>query len=93
MPVNGAHARDWIHAVVGECCSHDRQIAAVAENGALLEVEVEDLVDVVADHAEVQHEVGDRAVAVTRGAFGHEDGHINLHLAAKVLTKQVEQSI
>ena len=65
--------RDRIDAGVGQRGAHHRQIVGVDEDRALLEIQLQRFFDPLADHAEVEHQVGDRPVAMARRAFGHEN--------------------
>ena len=69
-----------IHAVIRQRRRHDREHAAVDEQRALPEVEVDGLVDVAVDHAEAAHQVRERAVAVSRGALGFVDALVEREL-------------
>ena len=70
---SAAHAGDRVDALVGEGRAHHRQVAAGDQDRALVEVEVEHGLGVVADHREVAQQVGDRAVAVAGVALGAVD--------------------
>ena len=69
---------------------HGREIAAGDENRALPEVDVERHFGLVVDHAEVQEQVRDRAVAVAGAAFGLVDGLVHLQPPARGRAQAVE---
>src|SRR5262245_55649893 len=81
------HFCDRIDAAARECGAHDGQIAAVNEYRALLEVEFERFFDLVADHAEVDHQMADGAIAMAGQALRHEDRVVDIDVAATVLAE------
>ena len=73
LPVDGPLFGDGIHAGVGERRAHHGQVVGVDQDRALLKIQLERIGDLLADHAEVEHQVRDRAVAVAGGPLGEED--------------------
>jgi hypothetical protein len=66
-------------------------ITAVDEHGALLKIELQRLLDARADHAEIEHQVSDRAVAVARHPLGHEDGVVDVDFASAIAAEHGAQ--
>ncbi len=64
-------------AAGGQGRRHRRQVAAVDQHRALLEVELEGAVHRRGEHPQVMHQVGDRPVAVAGGALGQVDGSVD----------------
>src|SRR5258707_10210745 len=80
--VESALAGQRVDAIIGQGCSHDREVAGADQDRTLLEIEIEVLVDRLLDHAEIELQITDRAVAVTGRAFGNVDAMIDLESAA-----------
>ena len=70
---DGLLAGERIDAAVGERGGHDGEVAAVAEDGALLEVGLDDGHRVAGEDVEVAQHVADGAVAMAGGALGGID--------------------
>jgi hypothetical protein len=81
---DGARTSDRIRAAVRERRRHDGQVAAVDEDRALLEVEVERVVGMLGQHVEVPKHVPDRAIAVSRLLFGAIDRVVDREAPAGV---------
>jgi hypothetical protein len=79
-----------VDAVIGERRGHDGEIAAGHLEGALAEIEVEHFVRIALDHAGVEHQIGDRAIAVTGGEFRLEHRLVDLELPAGQAGEQRE---
>ena len=74
-------ARDWVDAVVGQGRRHDGEIPAIHEHRTLAEVDFENVLGLTPNHIAVAHQIGNRAIAVSRLAFGAKDGLIEVEFA------------
>jgi hypothetical protein len=79
-----AFARDRLHAPIGQCCGHEREIPACHEDRALAEVDVEDFRCVTLEHRGLAHQCCDGAVALAGFALGTKDGFVDGQRAAGV---------
>ncbi|MEJ7764754.1 MAG: hypothetical protein WKF86_04610 [Acidimicrobiales bacterium] len=69
----------------------DQHRVLVDQHRVLSEVSIDSGVDLLAQHAERPHEMGDRTVAVTRGAFGLEDRLVRGQRASREQPEPAEQ--
>ncbi len=77
-------AGDRVGAAVGERRRHHREVAAVDEERALPEVQVEGIVDVTVEHPERPHQVRDRAVAVAGRGLRPQHGVVDVERVTDV---------
>jgi hypothetical protein len=89
----GALARHRVQAAVGERGRDQREVAAVDDRRALLEVELEHRLRVVADDRGRAQQVADRAVAVARGALGLVDRPVDRHRVTRVAGVGGQQAV
>ena len=88
-----ALARHRIDAAIGERRGHDGEIGRVHQQRALPEVEVEMRLDVALDHAGIELEEGDGAVAVAGQAFGAMHRLVHVEVAADEAAEAVEHAL
>ena len=77
-----ALAGDRVDAAIGERRRHHREVARRDQDRALHEIEVEMLLDIALDHAGIELEIGDRAVAVAGLDLRAVDPHVDVQRVA-----------
>ena len=75
-------AGDGVDAAIGKRSGHDRQVPRGHQNGALAEIDVQNVVNVTVNDGIIAQQIGDGAVAVPGCALGGKHGFVDAEIAA-----------